>query len=503
MTAARGRAHRHRGRRVLPWALGMIVLSGCSATAGPPNQAASGAASGSTSPSVSVSVSASASASEVPVVTAPPMTTAPTSRWRPSQAATRPSSRTPSRTGPTTSTRAPGSDAGRPPAVAAAPTTGFRITAADGRRAQQQLAGMSVREQAALVLMPAASSVDATVTSVRYGGVILMGSNGVVDGTGGGTPAEVRDYVGDLQAQRPAAWGPMLVAVDQEYGDVARLVNGFTEFPGASEIASSGRDDAVSMTERAAAAAAQEMRAVGVGIDFAPDADVLPADGESAIGDRSYGTDPDTVASFVAAAVRGYQSGGVAATLKHFPGIGGLSSDTHEVLPTVQQSCAAWNTSARVPFAAGIDAGAALVMTGHVLFPAAGVSDEPTSLSPTAVDDVLRGKGSAGCTGLGYTGVSVSDSFEMAPVTEAFSAEEAAWRGLAAGQDLILLPASPARAIDGIAAAVQSGQLPASRLRDAAGRILTLQSATSNVVVPPLSVVGSPEHRALADAARG
>lgn len=397
----------------------------------------------------------------------------------------------------------PRSSTPSPVVTAPAATEGLQITAADERRAEQQLAGMSVREQAALVLMPAASTIDATVTSVRYGGVILMGSNGVVDGTGGGTPAEVRDYVGALQDRRPAAWGPLLVAVDQEYGDVARLVNGFTEFPGASEIATSGRDDAVELTERSAAAAAQEMRAVGVSIDFAPDADVLPADGASAIGDRSYGTDPATVGSFVAAAVRGYQSGGVAATVKHFPGIGGLASDTHEVLPTIEESCAAWNTSARVPFAAGIDAGAALVMTGHVLFPAAGVSDEPASLSPTAVDDVLRGKGSAGCTGLGFDGISVSDSFEMAPVTEAFSPGEAAWRGLVAGQDLILLPASPAEAIAGVADAVRSGQLPAPRLREAASKILTLQSATGRVIVPPLSVVDSPEHRALAAAARG
>ncbi|MEJ7650505.1 MAG: glycoside hydrolase family 3 N-terminal domain-containing protein [Nakamurella sp.] len=388
-------------------------------------------------------------------------------------------------------------------ATARPATTGLRITAADERRAEQQVAALSVREQAALVLMPAASEVGATVSSVRYGGVILMGSDGVVDGTGRGTPAEVRDYVSALQAQRPAAWGPMLVAVDQEYGDVARLVNGFTEFPGASVLAAGGRDDAVQLTERAATAAAQEMRAVGVTIDFAPDADVLPTDGRSAIGDRSYGTDPATVGSFVAAAVRGYQSGGVAATLKHFPGIGGLSSDTHEVLPTVEQPCASWNRSSRVPFAAGIDAGAALVMTGHVLFPAAGVSAEPASLSPTAVDDVLRGKGSSGCSGLGFAGISVSDSFQMAPVADAFSPGEAAWRALAAGQDLILLPASPGKALSGIVDAVDSGQLPAGRLRDAATRILTLQAATDNVVVPPLSVVNSAEHRALAAAARG
>ena len=85
--------------------------------------------------------------------------------------------------------------------------------------------------------------------------------------------------------------------------------------------------------------AAPEMRAVGINVDFAPDADVLPASGDSGVADRTFGSDPERSARLVAAAVRGYQSGGVAATVKHFPGIGRVATDTHKALPTLDASC--------------------------------------------------------------------------------------------------------------------------------------------------------------------
>ena len=112
---------------------------------------------------------------------------------------------------------------------------------------------------------------------------------------------------------------------DQEYGPVTRLANGFTDFPGAEELG--GIADtavAVQQTELVTAAAAQELLAVGVTVDFAPVADLAPQSGDSGIEGRMFGSDPERTGQLVAAAVRGFQSGGVAATLKHFPGIGRL-----------------------------------------------------------------------------------------------------------------------------------------------------------------------------------
>lgn len=353
--------------------------------------------------------------------------------------------------------------------------------------------------------MPVASQVDGKITAMHYGGVILMGTNGVIDGTGAGGPASVRALVDSLQRQRDVSVpAPMLIGVDQEYGEVARLVHGFTQFPGASELAARSSDTAAAtaVTERIATAAAAEMRAVGISVDFAPDADVLPTSGDSAIGGRSYGTDPDRVAAFVGAAVRGYQAGGVAATIKHFPGIGRIAADTHTALPTLTAGCQEWSRTEAVPMAAGARAGAALAMTGHVHFPAVGVDDAPASLSPRVVTDLLRGKGFGGCVGISFHGVTVTDSMQMSPVADSYSSAEAAWRALAAGQDLLLMPIDPAVAAQGIVTAVKDGSLQTARLADAATTVLALRLATARSQRPSLDVVSSAAHRALADQGR-
>ena len=89
------------------------------------------------------------------------------------------------------------------------------------------------------------------------------------------------------------------------------------------------------------------MLAVGINVDFAPDADVLPESGPSGVDDRSFGSDPERTGTLVAAAVRGYQSAGLAATIKHFPGIGRLATDTHKALPSLDVGCEEWNRSSR------------------------------------------------------------------------------------------------------------------------------------------------------------
>ncbi len=356
---------------------------------------------------------------------------------------------------------------------------------------------MSTAQQAGSVLMPVDSQADGKITENHYGGVILQGAKGVVDGTKVGDPSQVKSVVAGLQKQREGAV-PMLIGVDQEYGEVARLVNGFTDFPGAATLAAgSDTDTAVTLTEQVAAAASQEMLAVGITVDFAPDADVLPTTGESAIGSRSYGTDPQRVAKFVAAAVRGYQSGGVAATIKHFPGIGRIAADTHNQLPTLKADCDEWSSTEAVPMAAGVQAGAALAMTGHVLFPALGADTDAASLSPTVVTDLLRGKGSGGCQGLGFKGVTITDSMQMEPVANKYSSGEAAWRGLAAGEDLLLMPIDPTAAERGIVAATKDGNLDPKRLADAATAVMALRIALTRSPQPSLDVIDSAAHRAL------
>ena len=245
------------------------------------------------------------------------------------------------------------------------------------------------------------------------------------------------------------------------------------------------------------------MAAVGINVDFAPVSDVIPADGASEMLGRSFGSDPNRVAALVTAAVAGYQSAGIGATLKHFPGIGELSADTHLSLQSLSTSCPSWNAVASVPIRAGTQAGVAMVMTGHATFPAVDDGSVPTSLSGV-MDQLLRGDPSssvAGCTPIGYTGIRITDSLQMAPITDGYSSADAAWQGLAAGEDLLLMPVNPEDAVTGILQAVDSGQLAVSRLNEAAVRVFALRSSLSRSVRPGLDTVGSAENQAIADQA--
>jgi beta-N-acetylhexosaminidase len=473
----------NRARLVGALAAGGLVLAACSSAPDPSaGSASSGSAAVSSSPVSSPALSAALSSA------AP----------------------TPSSTEPTPSATAPASPSTPPPEPAtpapAVPAGGL-VTGADMTAAAAAVAAMSTADRAGLVVM--ASSADAVdtdlVAQLHLGGVILMGSQGSIDGTSTGTPEQVAAVTAQLQSQVPAgqAGAPLLIATDQESGLVTRLVNGFTDFPGNQEL--SGIADtaaAAAATEAVTAASGAEMRAVGINVDFAPDADVLPQSGDSGVDGRTFGADPDRSATLVAAAVRGYQSGGVAATVKHFPGIGRLATDTHKALPSLDVDCAEWNAVEAVPMQAGVDAGAALVMTGHIELPAVGAVGESSALSSAVVTDLLKGSGAGGCTGLNFAGVAVSDSFEMAPVVDNFSPSEAAWRGIAAGQDLVLMPVDPTAAVTGIAAAADSGQLPATRLAEAATRVYALRLALGRIPAPGLEVVGSAEHEAVAANAR-
>jgi len=372
-------------------------------------------------------------------------------------------------------------------------------------QAAAAVAAMSVPGQAGSVIMASSANAVGTdeISRLHLGGVNLLGSKGIVNGTENGTPAEVAAVTAALQNQAAAGDPPLLIASDQEYGLVTRLVNGFTEFPGADEL--SGISDtaaAAAVTETVTAAAAAEMLAVGINVDFALDADVLPASGKSGVAGRTFGSDPQRVGTLVAAAVRGYQSAGLAATIKHFPGIGRVATDTHKALPSLDIGCEEWNAVESVPMRAGVDAGSALVMTGHIELPAVGATGLSSAFSSAVVTDLLRGSGLAGCNGLNFHGVAVSDSFVMAPVLNAYGPAEAAWRGLAAGLDIVLMPKDPAAAVAGIVTAVGDGSLAPARLQEAATRVYALRLALARSPIPSLDVVGSDAHAAIAADAR-
>jgi len=333
------------------------------------------------------------------------------------------------------------------------------------------------------------ASAAAAVAEFGLGGVILMGNVQNTDASG--TAAQVKGITDALQTAAPELDGqrlPLLLATDQEYGWVTRIRDGVVQLPSAMAFGAAARPD---LTEAAWAGAGEELAAVGINLDLAPVADVVGHPANFVIGSRSFGGSADVVAPQVAAAVTGLQSVGVAAALKHFPGHGNTTADSHTDLPVLGQGRPELDATDLAPFRAGIEAGAQLVMSGHLDVTAIdpGV---PASFSSRVLTDVLRGE-------LGFEGVVVTDALNMSPAMR-WPVGEAAVRAFLAGNDLLLMPPSVAEARTGLLEALQSGQLPRDRLVESVTRILTLKLTLAEHERPDMSTVDSPDHEAAAAA---
>jgi beta-N-acetylhexosaminidase len=319
------------------------------------------------------------------------------------------------------------------------------------------------------------------------------------------------DQVADLAYEVKGLGGqwPAWVAVDQEGGSVARLRAPFTEWP---PMAALGRAGDEGLAARFGRALARELRAVGVSLDFAPVLDVHTNAANPVIGDRALSDDADRVAALGAAIVRALQDEGVMACGKHFPGHGDTSTDSHVELPVVEQPPDRLRAVEFVPFRAAIAAGVGSIMTAHVLVPALDDS-RPATLSPLVVRALLREE-------LGFDGVIVSDDLEMRAIADRHEAPAAAVAAIAAGCDAILLCSGDldrhAAVLEGLIHAVESNELPLTRVEDALRRHRRLKEAALTArprVWSPLApdwrpsppaalreVVGCPEHQAIAEA---
>ena len=285
------------------------------------------------------------------------------------------------------------------------------------------------------------------------GGVVLFGRN--IE-----SPGQVSSLTKSLRAER----GELLVATDEEGGDVTRLeARTGSSYPGNWAL---GVVDDVALTEEVAASIAGELATVGINFDFAPVADVNSNPDNPVIGIRSFGSTPARVSRHVAAFVTGLQRQGVAACAKHFPGHGDTSQDSHLELPVVEGDPA----EALEPFRAAIAAGVRSVMTAHVRVPA--LDNEQATLSPRILQEVLREQ-------LGFGGVAITDALEMRAVSATVGVEEGAVRALVAGADALCLGAETddrlVEATHGaIVAAARSGRIDEERLRQAANRVADL-----------------------------
>ncbi|MFF9452962.1 glycoside hydrolase family 3 protein [Streptomyces flaveolus] len=278
-----------------------------------------------------------------------------------------------------------------------------------------------------------------------------------------------------LTAQLRAEREDVLVAIDEEGGDVTRLeVRTGSSFPGNLAL---GAVDDVGLTRQVAAELGRRLAACGVNLNWAPSADVNSNPGNPVIGVRSFGAGTDLVARHTAAYVTGLQSAGVAACTKHFPGHGDTAVDSHHALPRIDVDASVLAERELVPFRAAIAAGSRAVMSAHILVPALD-PDRPATLSRRILTDLLRGE-------LGYDGLIVTDGMEMRAIAGTYGIERGSVLAVAAGADAICVGGGLAdeetvrRLRDALVEAVRSGELPEERLADAAGRVRALARWTA------------------------
>jgi beta-N-acetylhexosaminidase len=334
-------------------------------------------------------------------------------------------------------------------------------------QAQEIVRSMSVAELAGQVIVGRWHGTDPAtaagmVENHHLAGVQLTGDNIVDRAQVSATTAAVAEAF-----ERTGRSFPPVLGVDQEGGVVAHLDGVTADFP---SFATAGA--AVARNERegrrtvraAMRAMAFELRALGFTWVFAPVADVTIGDDDVTIRSRSASSDPEVAADAVSAAVQGYVDAGLVSTTKHFPGHGAATADSHETLPEIDVTRQELAARDLPPFRAAVRAGAPAVMIGHL-----GVSSlapgVPTSLAPEAYD-LLRDD-------LGFEGVAITDSLGMGAVLS--PGQRPAVDALAAGADLLLMPADTPHTHGVVTKAIRRGELSRERVEEAAARVVAVQ----------------------------
>ena len=257
---------------------------------------------------------------------------------------------------------------------------------------------------------------------------------------------------------------PLFLTCDEEGGRVARLMNtvGTTKLGPMLSYEQQGTATAQSN----AATIGKDLKSCGFNMDFAPVADVWSNPENKVIGDRAYSRDYQTAAELVAAAVDGFHDAGIICTLKHFPGHGDTVTDSHYGSSYVEKTPDELQNGELLPFRAGIEAGADMVMLGHLIVPA--LDDVPAPFSYRITTELLRQE-------LGFDGIIITDSLLMQAITEDYTDEEIAVKAVLAGVDMLLCPRDLDAAIEGLTGAVEDGTIAPQRLDESVCRILTLK----------------------------
>jgi beta-N-acetylhexosaminidase len=328
---------------------------------------------------------------------------------------------------------------------------------------------------------------------------------------GDGASAEAAHERCDLDAlvalthelhQRAPDGTPALIAIDQEGGPVQRVRAPATRWPAMAALERLPPPDDVATAELVGRALGDELRALGLDVDFAPVLDVHTNPANPIIGERAFGTDAATAARRALAFARGLDAAGVLACGKHFPGHGDTATDSHLELPRIDHG---WDRLDRVellPFRLAAAAGLPMIMTAHVVFAALDPA-RPATLSEQVITGLLRDK-------LGYRGVIVSDDLDMRAIAGHIGVDVAAVAAVRAGCDVLLLCKSEDNQASAEAALIREAERDAEfrrKVGEAAHRVRALKRAhaahRAQLPAPSRDVVGSAPHRRLADRLSG
>ncbi len=345
------------------------------------------------------------------------------------------------------------------------------------------------------------------IAKERFGGMILYGENCSAGNE------KLLELATDMQKANQDTDSecviPLLIAADQEGGDVARLSEG-TRGIGNMALTATGKEEYITQE---ASIFGRELRNCGVNTSFAPSIDVNNNPANPVIGTRSFSDDPEVVAKSGILFMNAMGGEGIITSVKHFPGHGNTATDSHTGLPMVDKTYDELKECELIPFQAAIDAGAEMIMTAHIQYPeidtttmkSASDGEEiyiPATMSHKLLTEILR-------EDMGFEGVIVSDALNMEAITAHFGMEEACVMTINAGTDLIITPLviwNPETAqqmselLDSLTAKVESGEIPEERINDSVTRILNMK-AKHNLLDPVNTELTQEQKDAAADPA--
>ena len=314
----------------------------------------------------------------------------------------------------------------------------------------------------------------AQLASAPYGGYILLADNM-------SSLASTRSYIQSLQQ---ASKTPLIISTDQEGGLVQRLrsVTGqrSTYIPAMYDLGLTGN---IELAKEVGRVMAEEMRVLGINVDFAPDADVFSNPNNTVIGRRSFSADPTIVSNMSHSLARGLEENGVSACYKHFPGHGNTSTDSHYSLPVINLTREQLDQSDLIPFKNAITNNARMIMAGHIAMPKITGDNTPATLSKPLLTDLLRNE-------LGFKGLIVTDGLNMGALARNYSEADIYYRAVEAGADILLMPTNPTLAIQSI-----KEHISEERINESVQRIMQFKSDyLSNYEYLDESYFGSAEH---------